>query len=84
MSDGSDSWESSLQEVRRAQQEAERMRDQLQAELRRLEEDEKIYVIPEPVRHEKGKEALRKAILATSRAVESMEQALREMERVKD
>ena len=84
MSDGSDSWESSLQEVRRAQQDAERMRDQLQAELNRLEEDENTYMIPDPERHEKGKEAMRKAILATTRAVESMGQALKEMERVQD
>ena len=84
MSDGTDSWQSSLQEIRRAQQDAERMRDQLQAELNRLEEEEKTYLIPDPLSHQKGMEALRKAILATSRAVESMAQALKEMERVQD
>ncbi|MCP4711563.1 MAG: hypothetical protein GY869_23335 [Planctomycetes bacterium] len=84
MADGSDSWESSLQEVRRAQQDAERMRDQPQAELNRRGEEGKTYVVAEPGRREEGEEARRKAVLAANRAVESMGQALKEMERVQD
>lgn len=86
MTEKSNNYENSLLEVRLARQEAERLRDQLLAEYNRLEQDQK-HLSPaqqNDPQSRRGQEAMRKAILATNRALESIDHALREMERVRD
>ena len=86
MTEKSNNYENSLLEVLLARQEAERLRDQLLAEYNRLEQDQE-HLSPaqqNDPRTCRGQEAMRKAILATNRALESIDHALREMERVRD
>ena len=86
MSQPSNDYHQSLIEVRRAREEAEFLRNILSAEYQRLL-DEQPDPDPTPLSDERrqlGLEAMRKAIAAADRAVDSVDQALREMERVKD
>ena len=81
-----DEFQSSLGEVRLAREQAEIMRDQLLAEYQRIRDEE--VNLPENQRNAPqrclGREAMRKAIAAANRAIASIDQALREMERVTD
>ena len=86
MSQTPNDYQQSLIEVRRAREEAEFLRNILSAEYQRLQDEQ-----PDPDspprhdnRRQQGLEAMRKAIAAADRAVDSVDQALREMERVKD
>jgi len=74
-----------LAEIRKTKQQAELIRDQLLCEYQRLEEEEshKPKMCEDP-RRRQGREAMRKAIAAANRAISSINQALREIERVKD
>lgn len=76
----------SAAEVRRARDEAEVLRDALLAEYRRLcgEGADNTAGLKLDGRQKAGAESLRKAIAAADRAIESINQALRELERVKD
>ena len=86
MTKDSEEYQSSLAEIRMARDEAEGLRDQLLAEYERICQD----VVAKPAdrqtqaRQEEGRETMRKAIAAANRAIESIDQALRELERVQD
>ena len=86
MSQPSNDYQQSLIEVRRAREEAEFLRNILSAEYQRLLDEQPnpdSPPLPEN-RRQLGLEAMRKAIAAADRAVDSVDQALSEMERVKD
>lgn len=72
-----------LEEVKRTRDRAELLRDQLQGEYHRLcEEDQSLGEKQRRnPRRAQGREAMRKAITAATRAVESIDQALREIGR---
>ena len=78
--------ENTLIEVRQAREQAETLRDLLMAEYERLRK-EKLPSAPENIdeqqRH-RGLEAMRKAIIAADHAMISIDQALRDIERVRD
>ena len=85
MSEPPNDYQQSLIEVRHAREEAEFLRNILSAEYQRLQEEQPAPDSPLPDdRRQQGLEAMRKAIAAADRAVDSVDQALREMERVKD
>jgi hypothetical protein len=76
----------SLTEVRKARAQAETLRDQLSAEYEHLREEDTLAGgdLPNDPRHQQGMEAMRKAITAADRAIASIDQALRQMERIND
>jgi len=86
MSDPYEEQLNNLADIRQARNQAESLRDQLQAELQLLEENDAI--IPDQIKlSEKfhmGKDALRKAIAAANCAIDSIDQALRDLERASD
>lgn len=86
MSTTQEEFESSLVEVRQARQQAELLRDQLLAEYQRLVQDDELINPdgPDVPQRQQGLEAMRKAIVATERALTSIDQALLDMERVRD
>ena len=86
MSQAHNNRQKSLIEVRRAREEAEFLRNILSAEYQRLRDEQPDPDSPPLPNHrrQQGLEAIRKAIAAADRAVDSVDQALREMERVKD
>jgi hypothetical protein len=76
-----------LIEIRLVRQQAQSLRDQLAAEYLRLKEDYIDHHQTQSIdskRHEQGQEAMRKAITASDRAIASIDQALKEMEQIKD
>lgn len=79
-----DKYRHSFSEVRAARDQAEFLRDQLLAEYERLvEHDDKMpQEFLTDSRHQKGREAMRKAIAAADQAIASIDQALRQIERV--
>jgi len=76
----------SASEVRLARDEAEVLRDELLAEYRRICADGTTAASgqPQDERRKAGAESMRKAIAAANRAIDSINQALRELERVTD
>ena len=86
MSDKSEEHQSSIMEVRRAREQAEVLRDQLQAEYQRIQDERDIFGsgIHQEEKFRQGREAMRKAITAANHAIASIDQALREMERASD
>ncbi|KPK76461.1 MAG: hypothetical protein AMJ79_06560 [Phycisphaerae bacterium SM23_30] len=84
MKEAPNHYENSMIEVRLARQEAERLREQLLSEYNRMVSNDLHKNQPDDAQRKRGLEAMRKAILATNRALESIDQALREMERVRD
>jgi hypothetical protein len=86
MPDNNEPINDSLIEVRKARAQAETLRDQLSAEYERLREEEKLAGadFSDNSRHQQGMEAMRKAITAADRAIASIDQALRQMERIND
>ena len=86
MSDDLNKYLESLIEVRLAREEAEMLRDQLLAAYQRVQaEDAELSAEQcEDPRRRQGAEAMRKALEAANRAVKSIDQALREMQRVRD
>jgi len=83
MSGEDDEGRKDLVDVRGARRQAEMLRDLLAAEYQKLLEQRAAR--PEDAeRWGRGLEALRKAIAAADHAIASLDQALREMERVRD
>jgi len=78
--------ESSLHEIRTARDHAEFLRDQLQSEYDRLvNEDELLGMIqPDADLREAGLDKMRQAVQAANHAIASIDQFLRDIERVKD
>jgi len=76
----------SLTEVKRARAQAQTLRDQLAAEYEHLREEDQLAGggFTNDPRHQQGMEAMRKAITAADRAIASIDQALRQMERIDD
>jgi len=76
----------SLLELRQVRDQAQDLRDQLSAEYQRILAEQTAAAAQTPLdqRRRQGLETLGKAITAAARAVESIEQALREMEQVRD
>ncbi len=75
----------SLIEIRQARDQAEFLRDQLTAEYEKLGEFDQTpngQSSPEIQNLQPGRDLMRKAITATNRAIEFIDQALRGMERV--
>ncbi|MBN1766780.1 MAG: hypothetical protein JW860_16115 [Sedimentisphaerales bacterium] len=75
-----------LIEIRKTRDQAEFLRDQLLAEYRRIteEDDPSLLAAHTPQQLLQGQEAMRKAIAAANRAIASIDQALREMERTSE
>ena len=83
MSKAHDEYQKSLAEIRLARDQAEVLRDQLAAEYERLQHEDVPAGSPaNNNRRSQGHEAMRKAIAAADLALSSIDQALREMERV--
>jgi hypothetical protein len=86
MSDEYEIYRQNLTEIRQSREQAEMLRDQLTAEYRRLCEENAGE--PEKFtgdsRRQQGLEAMRKAIAAADRAIDSINQALREMGGIPD
>ena len=82
----SDELHESMRQVRQARAQAETMRDQLMAEYQRLCEEADGAESPpcDDRKRHKGLEAMRKAVAALDCALASIDQELREMERVRD
>ena len=80
MADPFEARDRSLGQIRAARAQAEMLRDQLSGEYERLAAEEG----KEDARRQEGLEAMRKAIAAANRAIDSIDQALREMGRVTD
>jgi len=76
----------SLNEIRRARQQAETLRDQLLGEYQRIRDEEADMPaeLRDDERRRQGRDAMRKAIAAANRAIASIDQALREIERVSE
>ena len=74
---------SSLIEIRKARDQAEALRDQLSAEYQNIRDHESDLPITQD-RKQQGLEKIRKAVQAANVALASIEQALSDMERVKD
>ena len=74
-----------LTEIRQVRNHAEFLRDQLVAELQLLEEESSL---PEEMKlnhkFQQGREAMRKAVFAANCAINSIDQALRDLERASD
>ena len=86
MPDSNEPINENLIEVRKARAQAESLRDQLSAEYEHLRAQDQVAggdLCDDP-RRQQGMDAMRKAITAADRAIASIDQALREMERVKD
>jgi len=81
-----DEYQNTMQQVRQAREQAQLLRDQLMAEYRRLldQPDESSPPLPDSSPSRLGREAMRKAIAAVDCALASIDQALREMQRVPD
>jgi len=75
-----------LLELRQVRDQAQALRDQLSAEYERILAEQTAVAAQTPFdqRRLEGLETLGKAITAATRAVESIEQALREMGQVRD
>ncbi|MBN1846434.1 MAG: hypothetical protein JW810_12165 [Sedimentisphaerales bacterium] len=88
MSSPQEEFQKSCQEMVRACREAQQMRDQLQAQYQRLQQEQPDSLTEtEAGRQEEqllGLECFRKAITAIDFAIATMEQALRDQERVRD
>lgn len=86
MSDQFEKHPGSLMEMREARDHAEVVRDQLVAEYDRLHELGVMLADSgqDSERFSRGQEAMRKAIRAANLAIESIDQALREIGRVGD
>jgi len=86
MSSDFEEFQNSIAAVRMARNQAESLRDQLAAEYRRLQEE--TLQMPQPQREDpqrlEGMNAMRKALKAANQAIASIDQALRDMERVCD
>ena len=76
-----DDYQHSLTEICDSRDQARMLRDQLSAEYRRLQEQQPSLpaVLRDDPRRRQGLEAMRKAIAAADRAIQSIDQALREM-----
>ena len=86
MDDSSGENLNSIIEVRQAREQAQMLRDQLMAEYQRLEEEKTSGELSDADEQKSrlGREAMRKAIAAADCALASIDQALLELERVKD
>ena len=78
--------QNSIETVRMARNQAETLRDQLSAEYQRLQEEAAHLSSQEKEDNQRieGMDAMRKAIKAANQAIASIDQALRDMERVTD
>ncbi len=76
----------SLSDVIKTRNQAEAIRDQLQAEYNRLNDElsEFAGILPHTHQLHQGRDAMRKAILAADTAIDAIDQYLREMARVRD
>lgn len=79
-------YQTSLKEMRQARRHAEFLRDQLQRQYDRMQDEhtENVGIATEEKRRRQGLENIRKAIAAANRGISSINQALRELERVRD
>ena len=86
MSDDLNHYLESLIEVRVAREEAQTLRDQLLAACQRVQEEQDSLPpeLRDDPRRRQGAEAMRLALTAADRAVKSIDQALRELQRVRD
>jgi len=86
MTEKSDENGNNLTEIRLARDQAEMLRDQLAAEYEQLQkEGDNVELIwADKEKFDRGCEAMRKAIAAADLALSSIDQALRDMERVRD
>ena len=83
-SDNQDNPATTINDIRTARDHAEFLRDQLLAEWEKVREDEATMTseqIKSP-RRIQGRELMQKAIATTNHAIASINQALRELERV--
>ena len=86
MTEKNDEYENNIAEIRLARNQAEVLRDQLAAEYEQLqrENNHSYSLLADKEKFDRGCEAMRKAIAAADLALSSIDQALRDMERVRD
>ena len=77
---------SRIEEIRNTLNQAQIMKDVLQAEYDRLvaEQEQMLELVSDPIQHQQGMDKMHKAIVALQLAIASMEQGLRKRQQVHD
>ena len=77
---------SRIEEIRNTLNQAQIMRDVLQAEYDRLvaEQEQMLELVSDPIQHQLGMDKMHKAIVALQLAIASMKQGLRNRQQVQD